>query len=124
MFHRKFVALMMILTLIGWGSFVSILRYSRPDEGFAVILLFYFSLGVALFSVIGLINFYLSKRWIENDRDREELISRSMRNAFVITFLMIGCLVLRSFDVFSSLIGLIAFFALLFIGLFVSPRFL
>lgn len=118
----RFVTAIIVFALVGWGSFISIVTYTTPDESNAVLFLFYLSFGVAIFSVLTLLNFYLRKRLSGSYPDKTIIVAHSVRQGFILTLFFIFLLVLRSFDVLSLLVVAMMLILVVGIELYMSKK--
>lgn len=117
---KRFVMAIILFALVGWGSFISIVIYSAPEEGLIILALFYLSLAVGMFSVLTLFNFYLRRMLLDSYRDQHRVILSSLRQGLILTLFFSALLILRGLEIWNTVALGIIFLLFIIVELYLS----
>jgi len=119
---KSYLAVMSVLTILGWGIFVFVARLVDPTATNLIgFFLFYLSLFVALTGTIALIGFVV-RSLAKKDDLAFNLVKMAFRQSFLFALFIVTLLILKSQDLFNwlNLILLVIIFSVL--ELFIISR--
>jgi hypothetical protein len=119
---KSYLAVMSVLTILGWGIFVFVARLVDPTATNLIgFFLFYLSLFVALTGTIALIGFVV-RSLAKKDDLAFNLVKMAFRQSFLFALFIVALLILKSQDLFNwlNLILLVIIFSVL--ELFIISR--
>jgi len=115
---KKYLNLMLILTLICWLIWIFVLFFINPDEtGFIGFILFYFSLFLAILGTLAIFGFIIRARIIKKGHIFKQ-VETSFRQGIWLSVFIIGLLLLQEFSLLRWWNCLVLFLFLTFLEFF------